>query len=377
MEKSIDWVLVGKYIAGECSADERRIVDEDPELKVIAESLTAYLGEQITSPLDQSLHTVDEVEALKRLHQAISFRESALVWKGATSRQSDTITSPAPSITDQERRSGRGRVFNLGIIARTAAVLIAVVGSVYIAFNAESFFGKRHTSPVASLECSTGRGEHKTLLLADGTRITLNSVSSIRVGKAYGKRSRIVELKGEAFFDVVHLKTPFIVRTDCGIIQDIGTEFVVRAWPGEKETEVTVTEGEIILRAGSSLNSTGVPVVAGERSISDKNRIVVEPSRADVRQSLAWLNGAMIFDKTPFRHVLAKLGRDYPYTFGVTDTSLLGERVTASLTRQPLAAILKAISVSLGIGYMRSGDTIRFERNAAIPVHEKSNVQRN
>ncbi len=377
MEKSIDWVLIGKYIAGECSADELKVVEGDPELKGTAESLATYLGEQISSPPDQSFRTVDEIEALKRLHQAISFRESALVGKGATSRRLDTNATAVLSNSNPERRTGRGRVFNLGNIARNAAVVLALVGSVYIALNAKSLFGKRHTSPASSMEYSTGRGEHKTLLLADGTRITLNSVSSIRVAKDYGKRSRIVELKGEAFFDVVHLKTPFIVRTDCGIVQDIGTEFVVRAWPGEKETEVTVTKGEIILRAGDSLNSMGVPVVAGQKSVSGRNGIVVEPARADLKQTLAWLDGNMIFDKTLFRHVLEKLGRDYPYTFGVTDSSLLGERVTASLTRQPLAAILKAISVSLGIGYVRSGDTIRFERDATIPAHQQSKVQRN
>ena len=377
MEKAVDWVLIGKYIAGECSVEGRRIVEEDPEMKEIAESIASYLAEQISYPVDRKISAINEVESLKRLHRAISFREAALAGKGEISSDQSGISSKAPSISNSERENERGSVFNLSIIFRIAAVVLILVGSVYVTFNARTFFGGKRTAVPSSFDFSTGRGEQKRLLLADGTRITLNSVSSIRVAKDYGKRSRIVELKGEAFFDVVHLKTPFIVRTDCGIIQDIGTEFVVRAWPGEKETEVTVTKGEIILRAGDLSNSIGVPVVAGQRSVSDRNRILLEPVRADLKQTLAWLDGDMIFDKTPFSHVLAKLGRDYPYTFGVTDTSLLGERVTASLTRQPLAAILKAISVSLGIGYVRNGDTIRFERDATIPVHEQSNVQRN
>lgn len=377
LEKSVDWVLIGKYIAGECSAKGKKIVEEDPEMKEIAESIASYLAEQISSPVDRKIRAINEVESLKKLHQAISFREAALAGKGVTSPGKDRITSKTSSITISQRETGRAGVFNLGIIARTAAVVLVLAGSLYVTFNAKAFFGKKAPSVASSFEFSTGTGEQKTLLLSDGTRITLNSVSSIRVQKSYGKQSRIVTLKGEAFFDVVHLNTPFIVRTDCGIVQDVGTEFDVRAWTGERETEVTVTKGEIILRAGDSLNSVGVPVVAGQRSVSGRNRILLEPVRADLRQTLAWLDGDMIFDKTPFRHVLATLGRDYPYAFTVSDSSLLGERVTASLTRQPLAAILDAISVSLGIGYVRSGDTIRFERDAIIPVHEHSNVQRN
>ena len=377
MEKSVDWVLIGRYISGECSAEEKKKVEEDPEMREVAESVSMVLAEQIPSPMDNEIGSIDEMESLERLHNAISFREKALAKTTGQKYDGSEISSTGSSNLDSGDGARRSKIFNLRMISRVAAVALILVGAAYVTFNANSFFGKKRAVVASSYEFSTGRGEQKTLLLADGTRITLNSVSSIRVGKSYGKKARVVDLKGEAFFNVVHLKTPFFVRTDCGIIQDIGTEFVVRAWPGEKETEVTVTKGEIILRAGDSSNSIGVPVVAGQRSVSNRNRVLVEPVRADLKQTLAWLDGDMIFDKTQFSHVLAKLGRDYPYTFGVTDSSLLGERVTASLTRQPLAAILKAISVSLGIGYVRSGDTIRFERDATIPVHEQSNVQRN
>ncbi len=254
--------------------------------------------------------------------------------------------------------SGR---FSLPGLFRIAAVIVLLLGVTYLTLNLRTFFPQKSVRE-SMISVSTGRGQQKQVLLSDGSEVTLNSETTIQFSRDFGKRGRRVTLVGEAFFSVAHHKMPFFVHTENGVIEDLSTEFNVEAWAGEKQTEVIVEKGRVILRDSAASKGKGVVVEAGEMS-RVAGGVVLPPVRVDLHMKLAWLSGAMIFHETPLREVIAKLGRRYPFSFEVADRSLLSRKLTASFKREPFDEILKAIVLSLNMRYERRGDTIVLSGN--------------
>ena len=91
----------------------------------------------------------------------------------------------------------------------------------------------------------TAGNSHQKVLLKDGSSIVLNPHTRITISGEYNKSNRTVTMSsGEAYFDVGHRQDkPFIVEMGATKIEDIGTSFKIRKT--EKETEVTVTSGEV------------------------------------------------------------------------------------------------------------------------------------
>ena len=100
---------------------------------------------------------------------------------------------------------------------------------------------ERLTRPVVSTSqmIATGIGAVDSLTLADGTHVMIGPLSSVTVVKGYGAVRREVEVRGEAFFTVVHnASSPFVTRALGATITDIGTSFAVRT---DSSTGVSVT----------------------------------------------------------------------------------------------------------------------------------------
>ena len=86
----------------------------------------------------------------------------------------------------------------------------------------------------------------------------LNAESRLRYPADFGATARDVELVGEGYFEVVHDSTrPFRVHAGGSVTEDLGTHFVVRAYPELRHVDVAVTEGLVSLhREGASTPST-------------------------------------------------------------------------------------------------------------------------
>lgn len=343
-----DWDLVAKYLSNECSDAERKEIEGNPVLMEQVRLFRIYLEELFPQHGRTTGWNVEA--ALRNVHTL-----GRIPLHAARNNRDDRGKHPA----HYEHSSGQLSSFQrlrLTAFFRVAAVIVLLLGLTYLTLNLRTFFPQKqvHSSTIA---ISTGRGEQKQVLLADGSEVTLNSETTIRFSRDFGKRGREVELVGEAFFSVAHHATPFFVRTKNGVVEDLSTEFSVESWPGEKQTEVVVEKGKVILRHGMSPKGKKVVVAAGEMS-RVVDGVVLPPAKADLQMKLAWLNGAMIFHNTPLREVIAELGRKYPFSFEVPDRSLLSRKLTASFKREPFDEILKAIVISLDMRYERKGDTI-------------------
>jgi len=162
---------------------------------------------------------------------------------------------------------------------------------------------------------STDVGEQRTLQLADGSTVELNSRSKLRVRLSPGERS-VDLLDGEALFQVAKdAKRPFVVYSDTTHVRAVGTQFdVYRKASG---TTVTVVEGRVsVAEPGTSVDASGSPanpaedvlVSAGEQVTVAPNTAAL-PARTNVASVTAWRDRKLVFDNSPLTDVINEFNR--------------------------------------------------------------------
>ncbi|SKC95690.1 FecR family protein [Chitinophaga ginsengisegetis] len=162
------------------------------------------------------------------------------------------------------------------------------------------------------------------ITLADGTRVWLNSESSLRFYSAVGKDARRVELSGEAYFEVA--KDPghgFIVSADGVSTEVLGTHFNVNRYSDESTARITLLEGAIKVKQGIA---TAVLKPGQQANVTSKIEVLPQ---VDTDAAVAWKNGLFNFQDQPLSTVLKQVARWYDiniiYEKQVPDIMFFGE----------------------------------------------------
>jgi transmembrane sensor len=164
-------------------------------------------------------------------------------------------------------------------------------------------------SPVAYNTLSNPRGSKViSLTLSDGTKVWLNSESSLKYPTAFNGTTRDVEITGEAYFEVVHnASKPFIVSKGETSVTVLGTHFNVNAYDDEEALRVTLLEGSVIVKRESS----NVKLKPGEQAIAKPNSPLSTDHSPDVDAVMAWKNGMFSFKSASINTVMRQLQRWY------------------------------------------------------------------
>lgn len=153
----------------------------------------------------------------------------------------------------------------------------------------------------------TPKGGKYQIILPDGSKVWLNSVSSLRFPAIFNGKERNVELIGEAFFEVSkNTDKPFIVKTNNMNVFVTGTQFNVMAYSDENYSATTLVEGSVQV---SNLTSN-VVLKPGEQVVSNEGA-KLSKSTVDVEQSIAWKNGLFQFNNSDMRTVMNQISRWY------------------------------------------------------------------
>ena len=158
------------------------------------------------------------------------------------------------------------------------------------------------------------RGGEFCLTLSDGTRVWLNSETSIQYPVAFGAKERRVFVQGEAYFEVAkdegkpfHVLAPFIVHTPNAQTTVLGTSFNIRAYPEEKRSQTTLAEGSVrIYSPGSSMllkpgEQAEVSALSGE----------MVKQEVEVKNFTSWKDGRFVFEQQPLEDIMRTLERWY------------------------------------------------------------------
>jgi transmembrane sensor len=156
---------------------------------------------------------------------------------------------------------------------------------------------------------STPMGGEYKLVLPDGSKVWLNSGSTLRFPTAFIGSERIVELKGEAYFEIAkNTKMPFLVRTNNAMdIKVLGTQFNVMAYDDEKNINTTLIEGSVEVLKGSGKTM----LKPGQEAILNRGSGNIKVAPADLEQAIAWKNGYFIFYNENIESIMRKVSRWY------------------------------------------------------------------
>lgn len=193
------------------------------------------------------------------------------------------------------------------------------------------------------------------LVLSDGTRVTLNAGSSLRFPVKFGKGKRQVEVRGEAYFEVVHEENrPFEVLDSFGNrIEDLGTSFNVKAYSDEANHEVALVEGEIIFHASKGESKALQPGNGIEYTSAGAGLKLKE---IDVTEVTAWKDGRFVFNDKPLSYVFSNISRWYGVAFELDNPAIGEQHFTIDIPKyENLSTIISMLETTGTIHFRKEG----------------------
>jgi transmembrane sensor len=228
---------------------------------------------------------------------------------------------------------------------------------------------KENSTAVVYNTISTARGNQYQLILADGSKVWLNSASSLRFPTSFTGDSREVELDGEGYFEIATLrlrsgqKMPFHVKTKTQDVEVLGTHFNVNAYNDEASVKTTLLEGSVKVRQWSMINGqlkTGNEAMLkpGEQAVlpGAHSSFTIDHS-PDIDQVMAWKNGWFEFDNTDIRAIMRQISRWYDVDIRYetkTGNETYGGRISRNIN---LSNILKMLEL-YGVHFKLEGKTL-------------------
>jgi transmembrane sensor len=193
---------------------------------------------------------------------------------------------------------------------------------------------------------TTPKGRQFMLVLHDGTRVWLNSASSLRYPASFSGSERRVSITGEAYFEVVKdAARPFRVTVDGKAeVEVIGTHFNINAYEDEVALKTTLLEGAIKMLP-VALPSSAVVLKPGQQAQLSQAQINVVDD-VDVSSVVAWKDGRFNFEGMPLTAVMKQLERwydiDVVYEGTMPDVEFYGELSRSNTLAQILEAFKDA-----------------------------------
>ena len=167
---------------------------------------------------------------------------------------------------------------------------------------------------IAYNKIATPRGGQYQVDLADGTKVWLNAASTLKFPVTFSKAQRVVELTGEAYFEVNpepvagnrKVRIPFLVKTRNQLVEVLGTHFNVNAYDDEPDIKTTLLKGSV--RVVQSAARQSVLLKPGQQSAVAGNIAVAD---VDASQAIEWQKGYFLFDNETVESMMRKISRWY------------------------------------------------------------------
>jgi len=254
-------------------------------------------------------------------------------------------------INKQEAGNGKSTHF-LTYLTRIAAILLFPVAFAFF----YQLQNSSHSDDILQT-ISTPLASKTSFILPDGSKVWLNSGSSIHFPSEFDGDERLVELTGEAYFDVKKSDQPFRVKTYFFTVDVLGTAFNVLAYDNETPA-VTLERGKVTLASRSNKQVTLVP---GQQAVIDTmgNEFTLSQVEPDLFSS--WIDNKLILKDEPLERVITRLERWYNIQINVVDPTLLQKRMTAYIEFESIREVMELMELTLPIHYEYDKNLRRLE----------------
>jgi len=340
------WILIGKKLSGNATAEELLELEELLRENGIADIYSLSLLEEIW----------------KNQYQEKSNNNLEQKWD-AFEAKLDAAEKNEIAATEQESQhntSSNGRIvkfFKLSVWVAASALLVIL------------WFAKsRQVENSGTNVIVAPKNGISKVQLPDGTKVWLNSGSKLVYNADYGKEFRKVSLAGEGFFDVVKdAYHPFILTTSTISIRVLGTQFNVRAYNKDKTSETSLVRGRIELTVLKNPEKKIILKASEKLTIINKEqdssrRITQRPTDEEVPlialgrihkakkdtlpSEALWMENKLAFDAESFENLAEQMERRYNISIVFKNEETKKLRFTGRFQNEPIDRALKALQAS-------------------------------
>ncbi len=212
----------------------------------------------------------------------------------------------------------------------------------------------------------TEPGDRHTVYLADGSEVTLNTDTIVRVDFGWRTRSVVLE-RGQAHFKVAHaVLRPFEVDAGSGVVRALGTAFDV--YRDGDDVQVTLVEGKVevasLIEPAASDARKAKPVAVRKNAILEPGeQVSITPTGvsnvrpASVPKATAWLSGRLVFDNERLQDAALEVNRYSPVKLVVLDRDLADMRISGVFRAGRAETFVDALRASYPIDVVTAADS--------------------
>jgi transmembrane sensor len=345
-------LLYEKCHSGNCTLEERKLMEGYMDgFDLIEKEWSAAMGDKeqvrtaIYSRLQNSLNTTDflpkKIGRLKYWVAAASVilvvSVSLLLFKGKTTVEN--IAKNRPGLVKNSIVPGSNKAIltladgstinldnsNKGTLTHQGSTTVNKLNNGQLVYSTNN---QSANGTILYNTATTPRGGQYQVVLSDGTKVWLNSASSIKYPVTFSGKERHIELTGEAYFEVAkNKKMPFTIAVKGNSIEVLGTHFNVMAYSDDKNLVTTLLEGSVKLKRGNA----EALLKPGEQALIEDGQEKYEVSEANTDDAVAWKNGYFVFDNENIQSIMKKVSRWYDIDVkyaGVTKDQSFGGTVS-------------------------------------------------
>ena len=245
-------------------------------------------------------------------------------------------------------------------ILQWAAILILPIITTISLF----YFTQNNQSNFHPVTITAQKGEKAEVVLPDGTRVWINSESTITYDNSFDQKKRTVYLEGEAYFEVAkNKKRPFIVQTQAMNVQALGTSFNVRSYDIDSLIYAVLLEGQI------KVTTSGQEQILNQnqRAVFDKSTNVFIVDDVDAMNFVEWKKGNIYFNNQTFNQVAQTLSRIYNVEIEFASEELSQIRFSGTLGSNGIKNALDILSLTSPMYYdVKDTTVILYHKNKKL-----------
>ena len=387
MDKKDFQKLLDKYIAGEASLEEeQRLLNfygsfqKQPQ----SDQEIDQIGDNILERIQETINPVDEDQYSYRFYYLKSISIAAMILLAITTgiyfysnreiaepehfAEIDVRNDIAPGYNKAILTLADGSKISLddaanGLLASQGNIAITKTENGQIVYENNNidrtkFMANRSVTNTIQ----TPKGGKYQVRLPDGSKVWLNSASTLSYPTTFAGNERKVQLKGEAYFEISPNKNiPFRVQSGNQIVEVLGTHFNINSYDDEDYVKTTLLEGsvKVILNSKPNVISNTRLLKPGEQSLTKSSRSDIRIENADTEKAIAWKNGYFKFRNTPIKEIMREIERWYDVEL-VYEGKMPTDEFTGFISNDvKISAVLKIMEESGGVKFTVKGKKLK------------------
>jgi transmembrane sensor len=329
--------LIDKYLAGNASVEEEQLLlnffdsfqDEikwDENLFGLKQKLEDKMLARLQAAVKKDTGTANVFNMAKVLRKIAAATIGLIIITGvlvyhskkapqrlATAQQSSTVkfdAEPGQNKAILTLADGSKLELNsakIGVLAKAGHISVKKTKDGQLIYLLAPSKITDANAPIAFNTINTPVGGQYQVILPDGTKVWLNAASSLKYPTQFKGSQRVVELTGEAYFEVTkNAAMPFYVKANNMQVKVLGTHFNIMAYNNEPAIKTTLLEGSVQLSSGA-INNMLKP---GQQGLLNRyGQITVSDVNAE--HAIAWKNGYFEFNRSGIHEIMNQLARWY------------------------------------------------------------------